>query len=217
MNDYAKKLTEFKQRSGHLLKEIGDQWQTPDELYWGIYSQYGPFILDLFSDGDNAKCPKFYTAEDNALIQDWAQDLAGGKAFSNPPYSRTSYGDGMKPVTGMTHIINKTMQERDLGGKFIYLIKSATSETWWPDQADAVHFIRGRISFDAPEWFIPANEKQKPSGASFAAAIAIFDKSYKGEKFGYVHRDDLYRHGLTLMNQFNLGKSSNQSTIKRVA
>lgn len=96
------------------------------------------------------------------------------------------------------------MAERDLGGKFVYLIKSATSETWWPEEADAVHFIRGRVSFDPPAWFKPANDKQKPSGAAFAAAIAIFDKSYKGKKFDYVSRDELYSHGETLMNQFNL-------------
>lgn len=204
MNDYAQKLAELKQRDGHLLKEVGDQWRTPDELYWGIYSQYGPFVLDLFSDGVNAKCPEFYTAEDNALSKDWAHHLSGRKAFANPPYSRASYGCGMQAITGMRHIIDKTMAERNLGGKFVYLIKSATSETWWPEEADSVHFIRGRVSFEAPEWFILANEKQKPSGAAFAAAIAIFDKSYKGKRFDYVSRDELYLHGKTLMNQFNL-------------
>ncbi|MGJ8681639.1 DNA N-6-adenine-methyltransferase [Paraglaciecola sp.] len=101
MNAYAQKLAEFKQQEGHYLKDIGDQWQTPPELYWGIYSQYGPFVLDLFSDGENSKCPKFYTAKDNALIQEWTEDLEGGKAYANPPYSRASYDDGMKPITGM--------------------------------------------------------------------------------------------------------------------
>jgi phage N-6-adenine-methyltransferase len=204
MNQYAQKLAEFKQQPGHLLKDIGDQWQTPPELYWGIYSQYGPFVLDLFSDGENTKCPAFYNAEINALKQNWTEDLKGSKAFANPPYSRASYENNMQAITGMSNVINKTMIERDLGGKFVYLIKSATSETWWPENADAVHFIRGRVAFKAPDWFKPANEKQKPSGAAFAAAIAIFDKSYTGKKFDYVSRDELYANGEILMKQFNL-------------
>jgi phage N-6-adenine-methyltransferase len=154
----------------------------------------------------------FYTAEDNAIIQEWTEDLKGGKAFANPPYSRASYGNGMKAITGMKNIIGKTMFEREKGAKAVYLIKSATSETWWPEGADRIDFIRGRVSFKAPDWFVPANEKQKPSGASFAAAVAIFDKSYTGEKFGYVSRDELYKYGETLMSQFSLHEK-----IKRIA
>ncbi len=49
---------------------------TPDNIFWGINTLFGPFVLDLFTDGDNAKCAAYYTAEDNALAHDWSERLA---------------------------------------------------------------------------------------------------------------------------------------------
>ncbi|ENP4066629.1 phage N-6-adenine-methyltransferase, partial [Proteus mirabilis] len=83
MIDYALKLQELKNQPAHKLNEIGDQWQSPENLVYGINSIYGPFTLDLFTDGENSKAPYFYTAEDNALTQDWSAKLKeiGGVAF----------------------------------------------------------------------------------------------------------------------------------------
>ncbi|WP_368882338.1 phage N-6-adenine-methyltransferase [Shewanella algae] len=202
MNNYARRLAELKAKPCHLLKEVGDQWRTPDELYWGIFAKFGPFIFDIFTDGDNAKCPNFYTVEDNALTQDWTKDLAGGKGFANPPYSRSSYEDE-QAVTGMRNIIAKSIEERAKGAKFVYLIKAATSEVWWPEEADHICFIRGRISFDLPEWFIPADKTQESSSAGFACAIAIFDKTWCGERMSYINRDDLLCDGMVMLDMIN--------------
>jgi phage N-6-adenine-methyltransferase len=198
-SSYAQRLAKLKQQTQHYLKEVGDQWQTPPALFWGVFSKYGPFVLDLFTDGSNNKCPKFYTVEDNALTQDWTAELKGGKAYANPPYSRASIEDG-NAVTGMRSIIKKTLIERDKGAKMVYVIKSATSEVWWPEDADHVCFIRGRISFDLPEWFKPADKKQEASSAGFACAIAVFDKDWQGERMGYINRDDLLRDGQTMLD-----------------
>lgn len=66
-NKYCQALVELRNKPGHELKEVGDQWRTPDNIFWGINTLFGPFVLDLFTDGDNAKCAAYYTAEDNAL------------------------------------------------------------------------------------------------------------------------------------------------------
>ncbi|EPF6395247.1 phage N-6-adenine-methyltransferase [Proteus mirabilis] len=139
MIDYALKLQELKSQPAHKLKEIGDQWQSPDNLYYGINSKYGPFTLDLFTDGQNSKCPHFYTVEDNALTQDWAEKLKeiGGSAFGNPPYSRSSYHEG-QPLTGVGHIMSHALAMREQYGRYVFLLKAATSETWWPEEADHV-------------------------------------------------------------------------------
>ena len=71
------------------------------------------------------------------------------------------------------------MAMREKGGRYVFLIKSATSETWWPEEADHVTFIRGRIGFDLPEWFVPLDEKQQPTSAFFAGAIVVFDKTWR--------------------------------------
>ena len=192
-NEYSQRLAELKARPACKLKEIGDQWRTPERLYIGINAKFGPFTLDLFTDGDNSKCANFYTAEQNALLQDWASDLKkfGGSAFANPPYSRESKDNNGEYVTGMRHIIDKVLAERDAGARIVFLIKATPSETWWPEEADHIVFIKGRIGFDVPEWFVPEEGSATKAGAGFASAVAIFDKNWRGEKMSYISRDEL--------------------------
>lgn len=217
-NKYCRALAELRSKPAHELKEVGDQWRTPDLLFWGINSIFGPMVLDLFADDSNAKCPAWYTAEDNALTQDWSERLAelGGAAFANPPYSRSQYHE-KQAITGMTHIMNHTMAMRDKGGRYIYLVKSATSETWWPEDADHIMFIRGRIGFDLPIWFVPANEKQQPTSAFFAGAIAVFDKTWRGESFSYINRTELEEKGRAALSlaQFAAAKMALSSVPEK--
>ncbi|MFK54672.1 phage N-6-adenine-methyltransferase, partial [Salmonella enterica] len=137
-----------------------------------------------------------------ALAQNWSARLAelGGAAYANPPYSRAQQFEGQY-ITGMVHIMRHTMAMRELGGRYVYLIKAATSESWWPENADHIAFIRGRISFDLPDWFKPADEKQKPSGAFFAGAIAVFDKSWNGPAISYISREELEAMGEIFIHQ----------------
>ncbi|ROW38682.1 phage N-6-adenine-methyltransferase [Citrobacter europaeus] len=209
LNKYCQALAALRSQPAHELKEVGDQWRTPDLLFWGINALFGPLVLDLFADADNAKCPAWYTAEDNALTQDWSERLAelGGAGYGNPPYSRSQYHE-KQAITGMTHIMNYAATQREKGGRYVFLIKAAPSETWWPEDADHIVFIRGRIGFDLPVWFIPADEKQKPTSAFFAGAIAVFDKSWRGERFSYINRTELEAKGRAFMAlaQFAVGK-----------
>lgn len=205
VNPYCAALAALRAAPTHKLKEVGDQWRSPDAIWWGINAMFGPFVLDLFADASNAKCEAFYSAEDNALTQDWSARLAElrGAAYANPPYSRATQHDGQY-ITGMRHIMAHTMAMRELGGRYVFLIKAATGEVWWPEDADHVSFIRGRISFDLPEWYRPAPGQPSESTAGFGAAIAVFDKTWRGEQFGYVSRDDLEQHGATFLRQIEL-------------
>ncbi|HCB0532308.1 phage N-6-adenine-methyltransferase [Klebsiella pneumoniae] len=215
-NSYCEALTALRSAPHHYLKEVGDQWRTPDLLFWGINAMFGPLMLDLFADDSNAKCPVWFTAEDNALIQDWSGRLAelGGAAYGNPPYSRSQYHE-KQAITGMTHIMSYAAAQREKGGRYVFLVKSATSETWWPEDADHVCFIRGRIGFDLPEWFKPADDKQRPTSAFFAGAIVVFDKSWAGERFSYINRAELEAKGRAFMSlaQFAAGQSNTQNEV----
>ncbi|WP_318393521.1 phage N-6-adenine-methyltransferase [Enterobacter sp.] len=196
LNQYCQALAELRSRPAHELKEVGDQWRTPENIFWGINAMFGPLVLDLFSDGENSKCEAYYTAEDNALTQDWSLKLAGlnGAAFGNPPYSRASQHDG-EYITGMRYIMQHASAMREKGGRYVFLIKAATSEVWWPEDADHIAFIRGRLGFDLPSWFIPKDEKQVPTGAFFAGAVAVFDKTWRGPAMSYINRSDLEARG----------------------
>lgn len=120
-NPYCESLTALRNAPCHYLKEVGDQWRTPDPLFWGINAMFGPLMLDLFADDSNAKCPVWYTAEDNALTQDWSEMLGsiGGAAFGNPPYSRSQYHE-KQAITGMTHIMNYATAQREKGGRYVF-------------------------------------------------------------------------------------------------
>ena len=112
-SQYCDALDALRAAPAHYLKEVGDQWRTPDLLFWGVNAMYGPLVLDLFADESNAKCPAWYSAEDNALTQDWAGRLIelGGAAFGNPPYSRSQYHE-KQAITGMTHIMSYAYAQR---------------------------------------------------------------------------------------------------------
>ncbi|MBF4661174.1 phage N-6-adenine-methyltransferase [Cronobacter malonaticus] len=202
LNVYNQALAALRSKPAHELKEVGDQWRTPDNIFWGINAMFGPLVLDLFSDGENAKCEAYYTAEDNALTQDWSARLAelNGAAFGNPPYSRASRHGG-DYITGMRYIMQHASAMREKGGRYVFLIKAATSEVWWPEDADHVAFIRGRIGFDLPSWFVPKDEKQIPSGAFFAGAIVVFDKTWRGPAMSYINRSELEARGDAFLAQ----------------
>lgn len=203
--EYLQQINTLRSKPKHFLKDIGDQWRTPDALFWGINELYGPLVLDLFSDGQNNKCPNFYTEADNALTQCWAERLStlNGAAFANPPYSRAKQHEGHY-ITGMTHIMRHTIEQRELGGRYVYIVKAATAEEWWPrEKADHIAFIRGRISFELPSWFVAADKRQGVTTASFGIAIIVFDKTWQGPQIDYIHRDELLLRGKIAMERMN--------------
>lgn len=209
MNDYAQRLAELQQQPDHELKQIGDQWQTPEAiahgLFWHFGPKIGPVVLDLFASDANALAPNYYTAEINALTQEWANDLRqlGGAAFANPPYSRPQSDSDGTQITGIENILAYCREQRELGAKIMLLIKAGTSEGWWPEDADFIQFVSGRIGFKTPNWYVPRDpKKDKPSSSGFASAVVIFDKDWKWERrpFERLNRNDLETQGRMIMN-----------------
>jgi DNA (cytosine-5)-methyltransferase 1 len=202
VNQYVAALDLLRSKSAHKLKEIGDQWRTPDSLFWGINAMFGPLVLDLFADETNAKCETFYSPVNNALMQDWSAALAelNGAAFANPPYSRASQHDGQY-ITGMRHIMTYATEMRARGGRYVFLVKAATGEIWWPEAADHISFIRGRVGYEVPKWYKPADGEPLATTAGFSAVIVVFDKTWRGPAMGYINRDDLITRGETALAQ----------------
>ncbi|WP_323061531.1 phage N-6-adenine-methyltransferase [Aeromonas hydrophila] len=212
MNHYAQALAELQAQPDHELKQIGDQWQTPKALAWGLFHQFaptlGPVVLDMFADDCNHLVPHYYDAGDNALTQELAADLRrlGGAAYANPPYSRPCTDSEGNPITGMEAILNYCREQRALGAKIMLLIKAATSETWWPEDADFIQFISGRIGFEVPSWYVPRDpKKDKPSSSGFASAVVIFDAGWQGERRpeARLRRDDLITTGTIILDMIH--------------
>jgi phage N-6-adenine-methyltransferase len=96
-------------------------------------SLHGPLELDVCASPTNAKCPRYYTREDDGLTQPWE-----GKCWMNPPYGRT-IGQWMK----------KAYEESQRGALVVCLVPARTDTAWWHDYATKgqVAFIRGRLKF----------------------------------------------------------------------
>lgn len=54
-----------------------DQWATPQEFFDELNKEFA-FNLDPCAGEDNHKCEKYFTREQNGLIQDWG----GGSGYS---------------------------------------------------------------------------------------------------------------------------------------
>lgn len=204
-NQYVEELRRVMSQPAHIPSEIGDQWCTPDWLFLALNELYGPFVVDLFTDGINSKCRHYFTADDNALQQDWGKEIeraGGGKGFGNPPYSikRAARGRKAAHVTGMQHIMAKAHEEHLKGVATCFLIKSATSESWWPDElcSQVIH-IKGRIGFDVPSWYIPDPLASDSSTAGFGASVVLFDGESRGRRpEEYIRRELLMEIGMPL-------------------
>lgn len=61
---------------------LSDDWSTEKWLFRYLDTLYGPFDVDVAAAPWNAKCDRFFTKRDNALIQQW-----GRRNFCNSPYS----------------------------------------------------------------------------------------------------------------------------------
>jgi len=130
------------------------------------------FDLDVCADSENAKCKKYYTIDDNALLQDW--DLFN---FCNPPYSN------IEPF------INKAILEAQKGNHTCMLLPSRTSNGYWETIFDNAHviFIGGRLSFGG-------HNNTKGSCAAEGSAYVLFypdtirdPGAEEKNKVGWIH------------------------------
>lgn len=113
-----------------------DDWATPQSFFDQLDAEFH-FTLDPCASAGNAKCRKFYTAQDNGLIQDWGGEVV----FCNPPYGRKifdwvkkCYEESSKPNTTVVMLIPARTDTRYFH-EFIY------------HKADEIRFIRGRLKF----------------------------------------------------------------------
>lgn len=78
-----------------LFSKESDEWATPWPLFNWLNSSF-QFTLDPCATAETAKCEKFYTQQEDGLVQPWT----GERVFMNPPYSAALkwMGEGMARV-----------------------------------------------------------------------------------------------------------------------
>lgn len=130
-----------------LLSSKSNEWATPQWFFDELNKEFH-FTLDPCATPENAKCAKYYTREQDGLLQDWS----GETVFCNPPYGRE-----IRKWVKKAHDENATV---------VLLIPARTDTAYFHDyilgKAD-IRFLRGRLKFGSAE-----------TNAPFPSMVAIF-------------------------------------------
>lgn len=148
-----------------LFSSKKEDWETPQGFYMAWDAIYH-FTLDAAADHNNHKCPRYFTREEDGLLQSWE----GETVWCNPPYGRDvrawvkkAYAESQKP-----------------GTTCVMLLPSRTDTAWFQDYVlpnAKTHFVRGRVKFVGSQ-----------HGAPFPSLIAVFGEAKdKGGLYGQVN------------------------------
>ncbi len=126
--------------------------ETPDDFFNKLNDEF-KFTIDAAATAENAKCPKFYTPEQDALSFQWG--APGETVFCNPPYKNVA--DWMKQGYESS-VANSCI--------VVMLVPSRTDTKWFRDFASRaiVRFVVGRLKFKGTE-----------SSAPFPSMLVIFN------------------------------------------
>lgn len=135
-----------------MLTSNKDDWETPQDLFDKLNALYG-FTLDACASPENAKCKKYYTKEQNSLVQDWNHD----RVWCNPPYGRE---------------IAKFVMKAALSTSLVVMLLPARTDTRYFHEyiygKQTIYFLKGRLKF--------SNSK---TPAPFPSMIVVFRKHLK--------------------------------------
>lgn len=126
-----------------------DEWATPRDRFAEWTVEFGPFELDAAATHENALCGRYFTMEDDGLVQDWGT----GTVWCNPPYSTVATW------------VEKAHEASLAGATVVMLVPSRTDTRWWHSWAvrAEVLFIKGRLKFGDAK-----------NSAPFPSALLIF-------------------------------------------
>src|SRR5436853_1978050 len=95
-------------------RSLTTEWETPQAFFDRLHGEFG-FTLDVCATPANAKCPRFFTAADDGLVQPWE-----GVCWMNPPYGKT-----------IGQWIAKAYTSAQEGATVVCLLPVRTDTKWW--------------------------------------------------------------------------------------
>lgn len=138
-----------------LFTSNTDQWATPQSLFDKLNEEFH-FTLDVCADASNAKCPNYFTKEQDGLKQDWS----GHMCWMNPPYGRA-----------ISHWVEKAS-----GYDVVALLPARTDTRYFHDfiyHKAEIRFLKGRLKFGGAK-----------NSAPFPSMVVVFRKT--DVRFGRV-------------------------------
>lgn len=145
-----------------------DDRGTDAEFFATMTERFGPFGLDVAASAANAKCERYYTLDDDALVQPWNAE----RVWCNPPYSNLKL---WLPKAWAEWRANEHMKVL-----VMLLPANRTEQGWWQDHVEPyrldgslrVEFLRGRLRFDRPGVEIGPKGDRPP----FGCCLLIWDR-----------------------------------------
>lgn len=119
--------------SSILFSSARYTWATPRALFAALDAEFR-FTLDACASPDNACLPRYFTEQDEGLMQAWA----GERVWCNPPYG-----------PHLRRWMEKCWTE-SASALVVALVPARTDTAWWHDyvmQASEIRFLRGRLRF----------------------------------------------------------------------
>jgi phage N-6-adenine-methyltransferase len=152
-----------------------DLWATPQHVFDALHHEFR-FDLDVCASPQNAKCPRFFTAAENGLAQEWT-----GSCWMNPPYGRGVLERWMK----------KAADSSAAGATVVALVAARTDTSWWHEQVMAraaeLRLVRGRLKFgagNAPAPFPSAVVVYRPGSDRIAVTTWTPPRALASERQG---------------------------------
>lgn len=128
-----------------------DKWATPQDFFDKLNNEF-KFNLDVCADENNHKCARYFTKEQDGLLQEWG----GARVWCNPPY-----GKGVEEWV-------KKCSKCDLA---VMLLPARTDTKWFHEYIYGkaeIRFVRGRLKFGNQE-----------NSAPFPSMVVVFKKEIK--------------------------------------
>ncbi|MBQ7737018.1 MAG: adenine methyltransferase [Oscillospiraceae bacterium] len=133
---------------GYMPVSKTDLWETPQDLFDRLNSEYH-FETDVCALPENAKCPRYFTPDQNGLAQEWT-----GVCWCNPPYGRD--------------IVKWVEKAYKSSATVVMLLPARTDTKWFHDlclRGGQVSFLRGRLKFGGSK-----------NAAPFPSMLVVFDR-----------------------------------------
>ncbi len=110
-----------------------DMWATPQAYFDEVAKEF-VFSVDVCANKENTKVNKFFSIEDNGLVQKWE-----GICWMNPPYGRE-----------IGKWIKKAYESAKQGATVVGLLPARTDTKWFHTYIYGkaeIRFIKGRLKF----------------------------------------------------------------------
>lgn len=133
-----------------MYSSKSDDYGTPQKLFDELNAEFN-FDVDVCASADNAKCRRYFSVEENGLLQDWSKFKT---CYMNPPYGRQ-----------IINWVEKAYETSLQGSTVVCLLPARTDTKWFHEYCTKgeIRFIRGRLKF---------NDGKNP--APFPSMIVVF-------------------------------------------